>query len=462
MANIGFYRLEHSSFGKSDERYKPGMLAQHAVYVSRLSASDHCIAINFSQNTHKFRREVAEYEESVTRKNARLIDKIVINLDARMDSEARDEAVRSFLISLTRGQARARADFHLGDGHNPHVHIVYIDKSVHDGKKVQYLSDSPRDRSKKGLEANGTEWLRKTWEKDCNAVLKAHGYDFRIDRRSRLERGLEPPKEHVEWRATESPEKPLAAEDNDMATSAEEDSMLIEREGEHPSHVHVKDALEYDMERQFLHHVQGQTKHYEEAKAQAEADHARLSELAREHRKSAMAAERLADMTAEQLKDYTRPSGKIRGFELFGWKSPKRARGEELRSEKAVHSSRAVYEQLNAVDAEYSAAIAEKSAREAALSAEAHQRELDASVRSFGDKTTLDTADKILQGSIENSLSKVSLQSIYADFENGELTGDEAIRAFELLGEHAMVAAVRERMAIEEEMDPRGAYDVEI
>ncbi|EGP07319.1 MobA/MobL protein [Bradyrhizobiaceae bacterium SG-6C] len=434
------------------------MLAQHAVYVSRLSASDHCIAINFSQNTHKFRREVAEYEQSVTRKNARLIDKIVINLDARMDSEARDEAVRSFLISLTKGQSRARADFHLGDGHNPHVHIVYVDKSVHDGKKVQHLSDSPRDRAKRGLEPNGTDWLRKTWEKDCNAVLEAHGYEFRIDRRSRLERGLEPAKEHVEWRATESPEKPLAQEADDVPTSIEEEAM--EREGEHLSHVHVKDALEYDLERQYLHHVQGQAEFHEQARLQAEADHERLSELAREHRKAAKTAEKLADLTAEQLKDYTRPSGKLKGIEIpwVGWKSKKRVRGEELTTEKAIYDQRMIVARTDADAAEYSAQVAEKRAREAMLSAEAHQRELEASVQSFGDKATLETADRVLQNSIETSLSKVSLQEIYADFEIGEITGDEAVRAFELLGEHAMVVAVRERMAIEEEMDPKGAY----
>jgi hypothetical protein len=53
-----------------------------------------------------------------------------------------------------------------------------------------------------------------------------------------------------------------------------------------------------------------------------------------------------------------------------------------------------------------------------------------------------------------NSLSKIDVQQIYADFENGELTGLEAQRAFELLGEHEMVEAVEKRMAIEEEMDP--------
>lgn len=107
------------------------------------------------------------------------------------------------------------------------------------------------------------------------------------------------------------------------------------------------------------------------------------------------------------------------------------------------------YEQKNAAEAENSAQVAEKQAREASLSAAAHQRQLDVSIQSFGDKATLEIADKIQQSSLENSLSKVTLQEIYADFEIGELTGEEAVRAFELMGELPMVAAVRERMAIE-------------
>lgn len=50
------------------------------------------------------------------------------------------------------------------------------------------------------------------------------------------------------------------------------------------------------------------------------------------------------------------------------------------------------------------------------------------------------------------------LREVYAEFENGFLTGDEAIQAFELMGELEMAETVRQRIAIEEEMDPTGAY----
>jgi len=66
-----------------------------------------------------------------------------------------------------------------------------------DGKAVAKLSASPRDRPKSGLEPNATEYVRKLWERSLNSVLKSEGYEFRVDRRNNLERGLERPRDRV-------------------------------------------------------------------------------------------------------------------------------------------------------------------------------------------------------------------------------------------------------------------------
>jgi hypothetical protein len=50
----------------------------------------------------------------------------------------------------------------------------------------------------------------------------------------------------------------------------------------------------------------------------------------------------------------------------------------------------------------------------------------------------------------------VRFREIYADFEDGDLTGEKAIRAFELLDEHAMISAGKARIAIEENRPRKG------
>ena len=437
----GHYHFNHRAVGKKSSA--PGTAAAKVRYMLRAKACEKVVTVGLSTHPKALER-VANENEQNSRANARVCDTFIVGLPVQMDEAERIATTRSFLWQLTDGgKARAFAAFHGTDSHNPHIHIMFFDRGP-DGKRVQGMS-----------ERGSTERMRILWENACNAKLEEYGYEVRIDRRT-----LEAQKEL----APESPEVPLLPEAETVHSSVQEEAMVIEREGKHPPYVHVRDALNHDLERRHLQYVQSQAQHYELTKLQAEADKERLSEIARQYRNEAYTAERLADVVAEQLKDFTRPNGKLRGIEipLIAWKTPKRVRGEELTREKALYEQKLTVARQNAKDAEHSAGVAENSAREAQLSAEANQRELDASVRAFGDKATLKTADKILDASIQSSLSKVTLSEIYADFENGEITGEEARHAFELLGEHGMVAAVEQRMAQEEGMDPANDNEIDL
>ncbi|WP_424632060.1 MobA/MobL family protein [Bradyrhizobium sp. SYSU BS000235] len=482
----GFSRLEHSSFGKSDQRYQPGMLAKHAVYISRLSASDRCIAINFSTNTHKFRREVAEYEESVTRKNARLADKIVINLDNRMDAEAMDDALRAFAITLTKGAARIRIDVHLNDPNNPHAHVLFIDKSVYDGSRVQRLSDSPRDRAKAGLEPNGTQWLRDTWEKECNSVLDAHGYDFRLDMRSRLDRGLDKAKEHVEWRASQSPEETIEAVE-ETATVAQErfvstleeqylaklsayeqahlEDAAIEREFYETTAQRVEDALEYHAEYQRLKAIQANIAHYKAVAETARADAGQLRKHATAVQLEAIEAEKSVYYASEAFDQHKTSSGRLKGFELslFGYeimKSPARHRALGAQQQLAARQYDYEVKLKDYRDAEDRHTIRENEAREAEIKHEFNAREVLTYIeQTYGKDKTLHDAEYLHVRSVSKALEGVDPQEVFAEYEIGAITREQAVEALALLGATYLIDRVEERHRVEleqwETMEPQ-------
>lgn len=83
--------------------------------------------------------------------------------------------------------------------------------------------------------------------------------------------------------------------------------------------------------------------------------------------------------------------------------------------------------------------------------------QLEEEIATYGDKA-LRRPRRSLAPACRTNYPTSPLREVYAEFENGFLTGDEAIQAFELMGELEMAETVRQRIAIEEEMDPTGAY----
>ena len=114
-------------------------------------------------------------QEQADRKNARVIDKIMLALPRELDAPQRADLVHRFAEELTGGRTPWLAAFHDKgkDQHNPHCHFVLRDRHVDTGKRVVGMS-----------EKGSTERVRQLWERLANDALAAAGSTTRIDRRS--------------------------------------------------------------------------------------------------------------------------------------------------------------------------------------------------------------------------------------------------------------------------------------
>ena len=170
------FSLNHSSIGRST--HGSGTAGAHMEYVTRESACTKVMGQNMPvPRPGRVRRTRAwmDRQERADRKNARVIDKIMLALPRELDAERRVELIRRFAEELTGGQTPWLAAFHDKgrDAHNPHCHFVLRDRHVDTGKRVVGMS-----------EKGSTERVRQLWERLANDALAAAGSTTRIDRRS--------------------------------------------------------------------------------------------------------------------------------------------------------------------------------------------------------------------------------------------------------------------------------------
>lgn len=175
---MAIYSLHHASVGCST--HKAGTASAHAKYILRVGAD--AVAVGAHIPTGKY--AAASWlmaEELADRKNARVIDKVMVALPIELTSEQRQALVRSFAREIGHGQIPWIAALHQegNDQHNPHAHIIIRDRHIETGKRVAKLS-----------EKGSTAFIRWLWEKKANAALEQAGHAVQIDRRSLEERGI--------------------------------------------------------------------------------------------------------------------------------------------------------------------------------------------------------------------------------------------------------------------------------
>jgi hypothetical protein len=166
-------------------------LSAIASYISNTNKACDVLAVNLSEERGELYSQLNRHSASVTRANGRIAETFIISFDARMSDEHQREALNNFLMAVTfNGQTRATAYRHNDHEHNPHAHVILIDTDEN-GEPVGHFGRSGSFRREHSpVKGNPTVWLRKTWQDECNAVLEANGYEFRIDMRSNLERGI--------------------------------------------------------------------------------------------------------------------------------------------------------------------------------------------------------------------------------------------------------------------------------
>lgn len=178
---VAIYSLHHSPVGKSTQA-QPYTAAAHINYITRRRAMS---LMQKARLPGQNPREVAEYLkvcEDKDRKNARVIDKVMLALPRELNQVERVKLVREFAEHVTQGRAPWLAAFHDKgkDASNPHCHLVIRDRDPKTNKRVIGTS-----------EKGSTEQLRESWEKYANQALERAGSSERIDRRTLAEQGIE-------------------------------------------------------------------------------------------------------------------------------------------------------------------------------------------------------------------------------------------------------------------------------
>lgn len=191
---MAIYSLRLSSVGKTTQK-QPFTAAAHLKYITRKAAVSHVL----SARMPGVRRQAVAWlrqEERDDRKNARVIDKVVLALPRELPVEARYAVVTAFAEALTQGRASWFAAFHMHgkDKGNPHCHLVLRDRDHETGKRVMFLSAGKKEaalRREKGKAAPTTvKDVRALWERYANEALEGEGRVERIDRRTLAEQGL--------------------------------------------------------------------------------------------------------------------------------------------------------------------------------------------------------------------------------------------------------------------------------
>lgn len=480
---LGYFGFEHSYLSKAGNktRGKSGPLHLSAVasYMSNVNKTDQGLSVNLPQERGKLYSELNRYSHKIGRANGRIAETFIVYFDKRMSEEHRKEALGRFLMAVTfNGQIKARGWEHYDNPNNPHAHVLVVDEDEN-GERVAHFGRSGTFRRENSpVKGNPTVWLRKAWQDECNAVLQQHGYDFRVDMRTKVEQQIERdqearqlkiqeqlaaiPKEQqiivpdhvadernmVPQLYDESLQLPSEAKLEEIEESPEEadeeameDPMAIEQRTPQSTADTLKFALQVEHERKRIVHLQTRRT---EQQARLEKVSSQASEASL--RAAAAHFEFLPTFIEEKLKEshldaHQRSDGSLKGFSLglgrFEWKSPGRKQAE-----------RALQDYVSAKSA------AEEARRSITEQEEAKQRltqeeleiveaitDIDNSLKTYGTDKEVAEALQAHEYTVHNKLGELTLSEIEAAWEDYLITSEEAIEALELKGQEGAILA---------------------
>lgn len=220
---MAIFSCNHSSVGKST--HASGTAGAHLRYITRPSSKATIFAEHMPENRHEARAWMNAQELS-SRKNERMIDKIIGALPRELNHEQQNNLVQAFAKDMSQDRAPWYAAIHREgkDANNPHVHFVLRDRDSETGKKVAQLSSK-----------GSTDRIRQKWEHHVNQALERAGLDERVDRRSLKAQGIDrKPSIHVSPKAHAMENKgqtpcTKAPRDYEPIGSAEERAKKLQR-----------------------------------------------------------------------------------------------------------------------------------------------------------------------------------------------------------------------------------------
>lgn len=391
-----------------------------------------------------------DLERKATRKNARLGDTLIVSLPKEVSREHHHVMMDRFAQRITFGGRTICNEWeHIDKPDNPHFHVVLIDRDRITGKSVGKFGHSRSYRAKQGLEPNVTEWMRQQWEEVGNEVFSEFGYSLTFDRRSNLERGIEPAGQHRGYdndnvAVPEPDASELPALDDNEPLSAEEDAdnpgdeELAQLDLEQPT-----ELSDTAVRVRLITHTVREQNYLNDAKQRLEAARDRYAYFVRQRDNTqAQAARHEADSApilqnayaAEQrLAQHQKANGKLKGMRLaaFGleFKTSARKQAEGAQAEAVKTQAKAQEVAREKADYEQSIAI---------LSAEATAAEKEAFARAqslqsiYGDDGDIAKTERVYARTITTAIrgrmkdeKPLTADDVWQAFEDGKLTVED-------------------------------------
>jgi uncharacterized protein YoaH (UPF0181 family) len=183
---MAIFSLNHSFIGRTTD--PKGSASLFVRYMARSEACTEMAGQRLPLDRGELMRWL-DWQEGRDRRNARVIDKVVVALPIELTHEENVELVERFGERMTQGRASWAAAIHDGprDADNPHAHILFRDRDFETGKRVMMTT-----------EKGSTQRLRDIWEEEVNHALERAGIEQRVDKRSLKDQGIDrEPQIHV-------------------------------------------------------------------------------------------------------------------------------------------------------------------------------------------------------------------------------------------------------------------------
>ncbi len=193
---MAIYSLNHKTVGLST--HEAGNSGAHIRYICRCSTVRAVLSNQMPETPMKIARWFDKREKEL-RKNARMLDKIMVALPIEFDEYEREALVERFVYEITSNEVPWIAAIHDKgkDARNPHAHIAIHDRDLETGKTKCQLS-----------EQGSTQKIRVLWKEVLNDALEKAGLDQRVDERSLRAQGIDrKPQIHVGPKAKAMMEK---------------------------------------------------------------------------------------------------------------------------------------------------------------------------------------------------------------------------------------------------------------
>jgi tetratricopeptide (TPR) repeat protein len=152
--------LKHEGLGKA--RYDRQGAVAHAGYILRKGA----LLTHGTRHMPEAYNQILGWAGRVydqSRKNARVYDKLILNLPRELNTAEHVTLLRQFLDELTLGRTPYLFAIHMDRPGNPHAHVIIRDADIETGKRVAGLS-----------KAGSSYKVRAIWERINNQALTAY------------------------------------------------------------------------------------------------------------------------------------------------------------------------------------------------------------------------------------------------------------------------------------------------